>query len=109
MDELTTFVASPTGRLLLEGPNRESGISEAESDTSSPTNNPVSVNLRLASDMKASWADQYFTHGSTVNSLKPSITLFGRLRDWSSVISLFFLIDYTILEKAITKFQNRRG
>lgn len=74
VDELTTFVAShSTGRLLLEGPDRTTDATDRDPDASTTAKTPISVNLRLPSDMKVGWSE----HSSTFSSPKPSITLFG--------------------------------
>ncbi|EFX77192.1 hypothetical protein DAPPUDRAFT_305906 [Daphnia pulex] len=73
VDDRTTFVASQTGRLLIEGPDRSTETSDSSADSSSTTKSPISVNLRLPSDMKIGWTD----HSNTFNSAKPPITLFG--------------------------------
>lgn len=89
VDELTTFIASHTGRLLLEGPDSGTETSETSSDTSSKSKIPLSVNLRLPSDMAIGWADQYYSQGSTHN--KPSIKLFGRFPVWLTYLFISFI------------------
>lgn len=84
VDDRTTFVASQTGRLLIEGPDRSTETSDSSTESSSTTKSPISVNLRLPSDMKIGWTD----HSNTFNSAKPPITLFG-----SCIDCLLFLIN----------------
>ncbi|XP_057371090.1 serine/threonine-protein kinase/endoribonuclease IRE1-like [Daphnia carinata] len=74
VDDRTTFVASQTGRLLLEGPDRSTDATETS--TSSTVKSPISVNLRLPSEMKIGWAD----HDNTFNNAKPPLTLFGHYK-----------------------------
>lgn len=76
VDDRTTFVASQTGRLLLEGPDRSTEATETSSGTSPTVKSPISVNLRLPSDMKIGWAD----HDNTFNNPKAPITLFGHYK-----------------------------
>ena len=89
VDELTTtYATAQSGPLLLEGPANTNTNSEA----SSPVESPVSVNLRLPSDLKLEWIDQYHSNlGSSPG--KPPIILFGKLGSFVCV-SYFFTFQF---------------
>lgn len=77
VDELTTTYASPyTGPLLLEGPSASS-VEASEDLASVGPRSPVSVNLRLPTDLKMEWMEQYHNNMGSAN--KPPIILFGEI------------------------------
>ncbi len=81
VDEYTsTFTASHTGRLLIEGPVKDAKnekMSNGQDATSPNPANPLNVNIRLPSDMRKEWMEDYKASGSSLNSQRPPVVLFG--------------------------------